>query len=150
LLNDDEISTVLKQLTHLQSRVKFGSDDQVVSVAVIAGYAAQVELLAKNINEGSHQWPHLDIEVASIDRFQGNEKDVAIVSLVRGTNEWTLGHLDEKRMNVAFSRARDALIIVGSTKMVDKVGEGSKLAEVLDYIRKNRNDCTITSDRQRI
>lgn len=145
LSNEKEVAAVLRQLTHLEGQAKPHVQEIRISVAVIAGYAAQVELLSAKINEVRHQWPHLDIEIASIDRFQGNEKDVAIVSLVRGTNERTLGHLDDKRINVAFSRAKDALVIVGSSKMVDKVGKESKLAEALDYIRRNRNACIITS-----
>jgi len=145
LYNEAEINVILAQLAMIQNVINRGRANTSISIAVIAGYAAQVDRLKISIDERRHQWEHLDISVASIDSFQGNEKDIAIVSLVRGTNVKSVGHLDEKRVNVAMSRAKDALIIVGSALMVDKVATGTKLAEVLQYIRLNTNGCHLTS-----
>jgi len=57
------------------------------------------------------------LEIASIDSFQGREKDVVIISAVRSNKNQHIGFLDdEKRLNVSITRARLGLIIVGNTE----------------------------------
>ena len=62
------------------------------------------------------------LEVCTIDRFQGRDKDAVIISLVRSNNEGKAGRLlqDFRRLNVAFSRAKKKMILVGSFSTLQK------------------------------
>jgi predicted DNA helicase len=78
-------------------------------LAVIAPYAAQVRLLRERL-------PLADLEIDSVDGFQGREKEAVIVSLVRSNREGEIGFLaDVRRMNVALTRARRFLLVVGDS-----------------------------------
>ena len=74
-------------------------------------YRSQLKLLAHQLNS---DYP--DIEILTADRFQGRDKNVVIISLVRSNPERYIGELlqDWRRVNVAFTRARSKLIIFGS------------------------------------
>lgn len=76
-------------------------------IGVISPYSAQVQLLKKKML--GH-----DCEIASIDGFQGREKEVILISMVRANAEGSIGFLNDlRRLNVAITRARRKLIIVG-------------------------------------
>jgi ATP-dependent RNA/DNA helicase IGHMBP2 len=78
-------------------------------MAVIAPYAAQVRLLRERLSV-----PGLEID--SVDGFQGREKEAVIVSLVRSNPQAVIGFLaDVRRLNVALTRARRKLIVVGDS-----------------------------------
>jgi ATP-dependent RNA/DNA helicase IGHMBP2 len=80
-----------------------------VSVAVIAPYKEQVSLL-KTLLLGT------TVEVNTVDGFQGQERDVIYISLTRSNSEGTIGFLsDYRRMNVAMTRARLKLVLVGDS-----------------------------------
>jgi ATP-dependent RNA/DNA helicase IGHMBP2 len=84
-------------------------------VAVISPYDAQVQrlrqLLATRVEEG--------LEVDSVDGFQGREKDAVVVSLVRSNDLGEVGFLsDVRRMNVAITRARKKLVVIGDSATV--------------------------------
>lgn len=81
-------------------------------IAVIAPYSAQVRLLRQRI-------PHSEVEVDSVDGFQGREKEAVIVSLVRSNRENQIGFLEDiRRMNVALTRARRKLIVIGDSATI--------------------------------
>lgn len=78
-------------------------------VAVIAPYAAQVRLLREKL-------PIAGLEIDSVDGFQGREKEAVVLSLVRSNAEGEIGFLaDVRRMNVALTRARRKLLVVGDS-----------------------------------
>ncbi len=78
-------------------------------IAVIATYAAQVRLLREQLSV-----PGLEID--SVDGFQGREKEVVVISLVRSNTRGEIGFLQEvRRMNVAMTRARRKLLVVGDS-----------------------------------
>jgi predicted DNA helicase len=78
-------------------------------IAVISPYAAQVRLLRGMLDRD-------DIEVDSVDGFQGREKEAVVISLVRSNRQGEIGFLaDVRRMNVAMTRARRKLLIIGDT-----------------------------------
>lgn len=79
------------------------------NIAVIATYAAQVRLLREQLSV-----PGLEID--SVDGFQGREKEVVVISLVRSNERGEIGFLQEvRRMNVAMTRARRKLLVVGDS-----------------------------------
>jgi ATP-dependent RNA/DNA helicase IGHMBP2 len=79
------------------------------SVGVITPYAAQARLLRELLDDPA-------VEVDSVDGFQGREKEAIVLSLVRSNAEGEVGFLaDERRMNVALTRARRLLVVVGDS-----------------------------------
>ncbi len=78
-------------------------------IAVIAPYAAQVRLLKNRL-----QIP--DLEIDTVDGFQGREKEAVIISLVRSNEQGEIGFLkDTRRTNVALTRARRWLRVIGDS-----------------------------------
>ncbi len=78
-------------------------------IAVIAPYAAQVRLLREKL-------PIPGLEIDSVDGFQGREKDAVVLSLVRSNAEGEIGFLaDVRRINVALTRARRKLLVIGDS-----------------------------------
>ena len=107
-------------------------------VGVISGYSAQVELLTTRIDpDNGTRWRNLTIEIATVDSFQGRECDVVIYSTVRSNRNRQIGFLkDYRRINVALSRARYKLIIVGDNDMMEYAtmgGEENPFAAVLSW-----------------
>ncbi len=81
-------------------------------LAVISPYSAQVRLLRERI-------PQPEIEIDSVDGFQGREKEAVIVSLVRSNPDREIGFLEDvRRMNVALTRARRKLIVIGDSATI--------------------------------
>ena len=86
-----------------------------LDVGVISPYRAQVQYLRKLLKKREYFKPfrHL-ISVNTVDGFQGQERDIILISLVRSNDEGQIGFLrDLRRMNVAITRARMKLIILG-------------------------------------
>lgn len=78
-------------------------------IAVISPYAAQVRLLRESM-------PDVAVEVDTVDGFQGREKEAVVISLVRSNDRREIGFLsDKRRMNVALTRARRKLIVIGDS-----------------------------------
>jgi ATP-dependent RNA/DNA helicase IGHMBP2 len=79
------------------------------AIAVIAPYAAQVRLLRDKL-------PMAGLEIDSVDGFQGREKEAVVLSLVRSNAQGEVGFLaDVRRMNVALTRARRKLLVIGDS-----------------------------------
>jgi ATP-dependent RNA/DNA helicase IGHMBP2 len=116
--NPEEVGLLLKHLVQLISRLNLVyADDNFPSVAVISPYRHQVELLREAVL--SH--PDLKdrqnfIAVNTIDSFQGQERDVVYISMTRSNADNTIGFLsDIRRMNVAMTRARKKLVVIGDS-----------------------------------
>ncbi len=97
-------------------------------IAVIAPYAAQVRLL-RELLKG------LAVEIDSVDGFQGREKEAIIVTLVRSNPTGEIGFLaDTRRMNVALTRARRKLIIIGDSATLSSDPFYSRLFEYVELL----------------
>ena len=144
--NSAEADVILELLTKLEEKSR--ERRRRPSVAVISGYSAQVELLTTRIDvEDLERWRNIQIEVATVDSFQGRESDVVIYSTVRSNSEQRIGFLrDRRRINVALSRARNLLVIVGDGYMMESATIGAELnpfASVLNHIRLHAQECRI-------
>ena len=86
-----------------------------LTIGVITAYAEQRDLLRRLM--GPHDWPpERQLEIDTVDAFEGREKDIIVLSLVRANRRRDIGFLRlEQRLNVAISRSRRLLIVVGDT-----------------------------------
>lgn len=107
-------------------------------IGIICMYGEQVKYLIREINGVSWARTLLEkciIKVDTIDSYQGKENDIVIVSLVRSNSSGAQGHVaSENRANVALSRAKEALFIVGNSDMWCNHNEGSAFGRVYKYI----------------
>ena len=103
-------------------------------IAVIAPYAAQVRLIRDQFGEGN-------LEIDTVDGFQGREKEAVIISLVRSNANNEIGFLaDRRRMNVALTRARRKLIVIGDSSTL---GIDPFYISFFEYVEINGNYRTI-------
>jgi len=88
-----------------------------IDFGIISPYKSQVQLLRKLIRQSNFLKPLLpQITVNTVDGFQGQERDVVMISMVRGNDDGRIGFLNDlRRMNVAITRARMKLIVLGDT-----------------------------------
>jgi superfamily I DNA and/or RNA helicase len=89
--------------------------DERIDVGVISPYRAQVQYLRQLLRHDDFFKPfHGSISVNTVDGFQGQERDIILISLVRANDRGQIGFLNDlRRMNVAITRARMKLIILG-------------------------------------
>ena len=101
---------------------------------MITPYSAQVSEIRKELKKqeiGSRG----KLEVSTVDGFQGREKEVIIISMVRSNPTHEIGFLkNEKRMNVAVTRAKRLCVIIGDSGTVSK---NSFLATLCNYFKEN-------------
>lgn len=118
-------------------------------VAIIAGYKAQKDLLRRmNTTQYSSAFKNITVEINTVDAFQGRETDIVFYSVVRSNERGNLGFLkDVRRLNVAFSRARELLVVVGNhnsvTKRLKIDDQPNPFIGILEYIFMNGEDCSL-------
>ena len=107
-----------------------------IDVGIISPYRAQVQYLKKLIKKYEFFKPYRRlISVNTVDGFQGQERDVILISLVRSNDEGQIGFLkDLRRMNVAMTRARMKLIILGNKDTMTQHPFYKKLWEYIELI----------------
>jgi len=126
----------LKQLNQVATE-----NQKSYKVAVLSGYAAQLKLLNRSLDAEQSSLPGLVIECNTVDAFQGREADVVIYSVTRSNKDGKVGFLrDEARLNVALSRGRVGLLIVGDHQFCRLLSH-SPLHDVLHYIEQHPEDC---------
>lgn len=110
-----------------------------IDVGIISPYRAQIQYLKKLIKKYEFFKPYRRlISVNTVDGFQGQERDVILISLVRSNDEGQIGFLkDLRRMNVAMTRARMKLIILGNKDTMTKHPFYKKLWEYVEAINNN-------------
>lgn len=116
--NPEEAALLLKHLVLLTAEW----EEQKVSgpfpsIAIIAPYKQQIHVLAEQLSHVPELHPYLShISVNTVDSFQGQERDVVYISMTRSNSEGVIGFLsDIRRMNVAMTRARKKLVVVGDS-----------------------------------
>ncbi len=115
--NPEEGNIVLKRLGEISNSN--------LSIAVISPYKEQVLWLKSNAK------PNENLTINTIDSFQGQERDVVLISLVRNNDSGTIGFLkDYRRMNVAMTRAKKKLIVVGDSATI---GQDKFYLKFLNY-----------------
>lgn len=130
LENHYEIDIITHSLLEMCSRCKIKSAKSThrkLSVAVITPYRAQCRVLREAIKKLDIR-EYLAVEVDTVDAFQGRQADIVFFSFVRTTGPATF-YADPRRMNVAISRARDAVYLIGDRKYIK-----SKNIEVLNSL----------------
>ena len=112
--NIDEAALLIRYLTSLLITLP---GENLPSVAVISPYKEQIHLLNELLENTGEMQPFKDrISVNTIDSFQGQERDIVCISLTRSNAEGSIGFLaDIRRMNVAMTRARKKLIVIGDS-----------------------------------
>ena len=105
------------------------------SIGIIAPYKAQVEVLHDLIKDNpAFDEVRENITINSVDAFQGQERDIIYISLTRSNDKSEIGFLKEyRRMNVAMTRARNQLVIIGDS---GTLGKDNFYNAVLDYAQK--------------
>ena len=108
--------------------------DERIDFGIISPYKAQVQYLRNEIKRSRFLRPFkAAITVHTVDGFQGQERDVIFISLVRANDDGQIGFLsDLRRMNVAITRARMKLVILGDASTLTK---HKFYRELFEYIK---------------
>ncbi len=134
-----------RAIIHLLRKINTMAEvaEKTYSVAVLSGYSAQLKLLSRGINTELNNWQRLTIRCATVDAFQGSEADIAVYSITRSNNKGEIGFLkDEARLNVALSRGRVGLVLVGDHHFC-RSSKNNPLYQVLDYIERHPENCSL-------
>lgn len=102
-------------------------------IGVICPFRAQIRLLEECMSLSA--WKRGGLEVSTIDRYQGRDKSVIVLSFVKSNDNGSVGKLlkDFRRINVAVTRAKYKLIMIGSYSTLYKGSEAMK--PMLDLVR---------------
>ena len=93
------------------------------TVGIISPYKSQIKHLNNQVKPYDEKWSHLTIDIATVDSFQGSDRDIIIFDTVRSNVQKKLGFItDIKRLNVALSRAKELLIIIGDADCIYQGG----------------------------
>ena len=135
-INRDEAALTLATLQSYFERI--GRErivDERIDVGIISPYRAQVQYLRRLLKKSEYFKPlRRQISVNTVDGFQGQERDVIMISLVRSNDDGQIGFLrDLRRMNVAMTRARMKLFVLGDATTMTRHPFYNKLYH---YIRK--------------
>ena len=135
-INRDEADLLIRHLEAYVARI--GTDrirDERIDFGIISPYRAQVQYLRGRIRQSAVLRPVRDLLAANtVDGFQGQERDVIFISLVRANDQGQIGFLgDLRRMNVAITRARMKLVILGEAATLAR---HPFYADLLAYIRR--------------
>jgi hypothetical protein len=144
--NRAEAQLLLAQLGTIDGAINLGlikvPDRRRLEVLIIAPYKSQVEELRRRL--APKTFHHLSTSVMSVDAVQGRESDLALISLTRSNPQGKLGFLGAdywRRINVALSRARYGLTIIGDAGFIR--GTNGSLRTVLEYIEQHPGDCVV-------
>ncbi|KAK6930708.1 DNA2/NAM7 helicase-like, C-terminal [Dillenia turbinata] len=137
-----EVAVTMKILEDLY---KAWSGSKKFSVGIISPYYAQVVAILDKVGKEYEHCANFSVKVKSIDGFQGGEEDIIIISTVRSNCRGSVGFLSSpQRTNVALTRARHSLWIVGNAKTL---AESDSVWQELILDAKNRQ-CYFSADEE--
>ncbi|MBC6994875.1 AAA domain-containing protein [Neolewinella lacunae] len=129
--NDGELDVLIEHLLELHGSIP--PEDLLPTVAIITPYREQA-VQAEDRLENESRLAGMRITINTVDGFQGRERDVVYLSLVRSNERQEIGFLaDYRRMNVALTRAKKYLIVVGDSATI---GHDAFFAGFLEYVEK--------------
>lgn len=134
-INRSEAQLTLNTLEDFFEKVgKHRVIEERIDVGIISPYRAQVQYLRRLIKQSDYFKPLRSlISVNTVDGFQGQERDIILISLVRDNDDGQIGFLrDLRRMNVAITRARMKLIILGNVDTMTRHPFYKKLYEYIN------------------
>lgn len=144
--NPCEAKAILKELEKIEMVYEKSSISN-ITIGVISGYDAQKKLLHNLVKPNDkNRWKCINIIIDNVDAFQGSETDLVIYSMVRCNEEHKIGFLyDSRRLNVALSRGKNGLIIVGNIKFAEvaKSFGGNPFIDIIKFIKKYPKSCCI-------
>ncbi|KAI9094369.1 hypothetical protein DFS34DRAFT_247146 [Phlyctochytrium arcticum] len=130
--NEFEVKIIHKLLNDLYMNFIKTSEniEEPLTIGIISGYAKQVELISacipavfakelsySRVSDNIYTVERATLEIGSVDSFQGQERDIIILSTVRSNEEGNIGFLnDQRRLNVAITRAKHSLYVIGNDK----------------------------------
>lgn len=145
--NTCEAKIIFEQLLEIDEEL--GELKLKKETAIIAGYRGQRDRLTR-LYESDYKarFHNMSIEINTVDAFQGRETDIVFYSIVRSNDNGKLGFLkDVRRLNVAFSRARELLVVVGdhqcAQRRLDIDGQENPFVGIIKFIRDNSDDCML-------
>lgn len=148
--NRSEAKLVVDRIASLDVALDRGlirpSSQRPLEVLAIAPYMSQVGDIRRRI--AAMTFKHLSVTTMSVDAVQGREADIAFFSVTRSNSHRKLGFLGPaywRRINVALSRARFGLIVVGDAEFIRSQDSG--LSKVLTYIEQHPDDCALRDAR---
>lgn len=122
LRNMDEVAVIAKLVEKLFKACNNGSKEK-LSIGLISPYAYQVAAIRNKLQSKYDNHESFTVKVNSIDGFQGGEEDIIIISTVRSNYRGAIGFLSNRqRTNVALTRARHCLWILGSETTLNRSG----------------------------
>lgn len=136
-INKEEANLLLQELETYIRRI--GGNrilEERIDFGLISPYRAQVQYLRSKISSNDALRPYRSLlTVNTVDGFQGQERDVIFISLVRANEEGQIGFLNDlRRMNVAITRARMKLVILGDATTLSHHPFYKKLLEYIDKV----------------
>ncbi|WP_366161243.1 AAA domain-containing protein [Bacillus infantis] len=132
--NDGELDVTKSILTWLDEHLRTKK-----TVGIIAPYSEQKRRLLEETS-GLH-FQNLDIEINTVDAFQGREKNIIIMNIVRNNGNHSVGHTaNYARINVALSRAQELMFLVGNEDfIVSNQSKAAKLYQVLQHLKRKNS-----------
>jgi ATP-dependent RNA/DNA helicase IGHMBP2 len=122
--NPEEAAFLYKHLVQVITELKAHfTAGQFPSVGIISPYKQQIQVLREQLQHVPELGPYLGaITVNTIDSFQGQERDIIYISMTRSNSEGEIGFLtDIRRMNVAMTRARKKLVVIGDSATLSRL-----------------------------
>lgn len=131
IMNEGEADVIMQLVQDSLDEGRALSD-----IGIISAYAAQTILLRKRA-AATFGEDAQDLEIATVDGFQGREKVTIILSTVRSNKTGSIGFLsDARRLNVALTRARDQLYVVGNAHTLSRINIWDHKAHIFaDYVQ---------------
>lgn len=140
--NQAEVRVLRRLLDAINSEAR--RHDKKYSVAILSGYLAQVNLMRRELSARFDQWVSLAVEINTVDAFQGREADIAVYSVTRSNEHGTIGFLrDFRRLNVALSRGREYLIVVGDHLFARSIQGHNPFRLVVEHIEAHPLECSV-------